>query len=109
MCGVAVLSPNNAENLVVKYRHKSRDKESPTKRKKVEHRAFSHSGTLPTDICLRSEGRLPVCCLLTKDVDAGIDDDDYDDDDDDDEDDNDTDNDNDNDDNDADDDADKRS
>ena len=33
-----------AENLVVKYGHKSRDKESPKKRKKVEHRAFSHSG-----------------------------------------------------------------
>ena len=32
-----------AENLVVKYRRKSRDKESPTKPKKVEHRAFSHS------------------------------------------------------------------
>ena len=32
-----------AELLVVKYRHKSRDKESPTKRKKVEHRASSNS------------------------------------------------------------------
>ena len=35
-----------AELLVVKYRHKSRDKESPTKRKKVEHRAFSHSAVV---------------------------------------------------------------
>ena len=33
-----------AELLVVKYRHKSRDKESPTKRKKVEHRCSSNSG-----------------------------------------------------------------
>ena len=32
-----------AELLVVKYRHKSRDKESPTKRKKVEHRLSSNS------------------------------------------------------------------
>ena len=35
-----------AELLVVKYRHKSRDKESPTKRKKVEHRCLSNSAAL---------------------------------------------------------------
>ena len=47
-----------AELLVVKYRHKSRDKESPTKRKKVEHRASSNSGAQKGGFDIKQEEEL---------------------------------------------------
>ena len=53
-----------AENLVVKYGHKSRDKESPTKRKKVEHRAFSHSAS----VCAHGPPFDPSRALALKDL-----------------------------------------